>query len=127
MANKTILMNKIRQILRLYTQGASKKKISALTSSSHNTVKKYIAKFCVQRLTYDVIAQMNDHDLELLFGYVEPVVKDARLEQLKALLPQMEKDLKRKGVAILLLFEQYKKSILMAMALPSFINTSATF
>lgn len=109
MANKTILMNRIRQILRLYTQGTSKKKISALTSSSRNTVKKYIAKFCVQRLTYDVIAQMNDHDLEQLFGYVEPVVKDDRLVQLKALLPQMEKDLKRKGVTILLLFEQYKK------------------
>jgi transposase len=109
MANKTILMNRIRQILRLYTQGTSKKKISELTSSSRNTVKKYIAKFCVQRMTYEVIAQMNDHDLELLFGYVEPVVKDARLEQLKALLPKMEKDLKRKGATILLLFEQYKK------------------
>ena len=109
MANKTILMNRIRQILRLYTQGTSKKKISELTSSSRNTVKKYIAKFCVQRLTYDVLMQMNDHDLELLFGYVGPVVEDKRLAHLQSLLPQMEKDLKRKGVTILLLFEQYKK------------------
>jgi hypothetical protein len=91
MANKTILMNRIRQILRLYTQGTSKKKISELTSSSRNTVKKYIAKFCHQRLTYDVLMQMNDHDLELLFGYVEAVVKDDRLVQLQALLPQMER------------------------------------
>lgn len=109
MANKTILMNRIRQILRLYTQGTSKKKISELTAASRNTVKKYIAKFCVQRLTYDVIAEMNDHDLELLFGYVEPVSEDKRLAHLQSLLPQMEKDLKRKGVTILLLFEQYKK------------------
>lgn len=112
MANKTILMNRIRQILRLYTQGTSKKKISELTSSSRNTVKKYIAKFCHQRLTYDVLMQMNDHDLELIFGYVEPVVEDKRLAHLQSLLPQMEKDLKRKGVTILLLFEQYKKEYL---------------
>ena len=101
MAKKSILINRIRQILRLYTQGTSKKKISEPTSCSRNTVKKYIAKFCHQRLTYDVIAQMNDHDLDLLFGYVEPIVKDDRLVLLKALLPQMEKDLMRKGVTIL--------------------------
>ena len=40
MANKTIFMSRIRQILRLYTQGASKKKISELTTASRNTVKK---------------------------------------------------------------------------------------
>ena len=33
MANKTILMNSIRQILRLDTQGTSKKKISSLNES----------------------------------------------------------------------------------------------
>jgi transposase len=44
-----------------------------------------------------------------LFGPVEPVIKDARLEQLQSLLPAMEKQLKRKGMTILLLFEQYKK------------------
>lgn len=109
MANKTILMSRIRQILRLHTQGTSIKKISELTASSRNTVKKYIHKFIQQRLTYDVIAEMNDHDLELLFGHVEPVVKDDRFEHLQTLLPQMEKQLKRKGMTILLLFEQYKK------------------
>ena len=66
MANKTILMSRIRQILRLHTQGTSIKKISELTASSRDTVKKYIHKLIQQRLTYDVIAEMNDHDLELL-------------------------------------------------------------
>ncbi len=32
MANKTILMSRIRQIIRLYTQGQSNKKISELTA-----------------------------------------------------------------------------------------------
>ena len=109
MANKIILMSRIRQILRLYTQGTSKKKISELTACSRNTVKKYIQKFHREHLTFEQVNALNDHDLEQLFGYVEPVVKDARFKELQALLPQMEKDLKRKGVTILLLFEAYKK------------------
>ena len=52
---------------------------------------------------------MNDHDLEQLFGSVEPVAKDDCFEQLQALLPEMEKQLKRKGMTIVLLFEQYRK------------------
>ena len=109
MPNKTILMSRIRQILRLYTQGTSKKKISDLTASSRNTVKKYIHKFHKEQLTFEQVNAMNDHDLEQLFGYVVPVSKDQRFEQLQALLPEMEKKLKRKGMTILLLFEQYKQ------------------
>ena len=108
MANKTILMTRIRQILRLYTQGKSKKQISQLTSSSRNTVKKYIHKFILEHLTYDAINEMSDHDLDLLFGYTEPAVKDERFEQLQSLLPDMEKQMKRKGMTITLLWEQYR-------------------
>ncbi len=102
-------MSRIRQILRLYTEGTSKKKISELTGSSRNTVKKYIQKFHRERLTFSQLSEMSDHELEQLFGYVEPVAKDERFEALQALLPEMEKQLKRKGITILLLFEQYKK------------------
>lgn len=109
MANKTILMSRIRQILRLYTQGTSKKKISELTGASRNTVKKYLQKFHRERLTFSQISEMTDYDLEQLFGSEEPVIMDVRLEQLQALLPELEKQLKRKGMTILLLFEQYKK------------------
>src|SRR3954454_8000816 len=108
MANKTILMTRIRQILRLYTQGKSKKQISQLTCSSRNTVKKYIHKFICEHLTYDVVNEMSDHDLDLLFGYTEPAVKDERFEQLQSLLPDMEKQMKRKGMTINLLWEQYR-------------------
>jgi hypothetical protein len=91
MANKTILMSRIRGILRLYTQGQSRKKISELTCSSRNTVKKYIHKFIHEHLTYDAISVMSDHELDLFFGYTEPSVKDKRFEQLQSLLPDMEK------------------------------------
>jgi hypothetical protein len=97
MANKTIRMSRIRQIRRLYTQGQSRKKISELTCSSHNTVKKYIHKFIHEHLTYDLISVMSDHELDLLFGYTQPAVKDKRFEQLQSLLPDMEKQMKRMG------------------------------
>ena len=108
MANKTILMSRIRQILRLYTQGQSNKKISELTASSRNTVKKYIHKFIHEHLTYDLISGISDHELDLLFGYTEPAVKDERFEQLQSLLPDMEKQMKRKGMTITLIWEQYR-------------------
>jgi transposase len=109
MANKTILMIRIRQILRLYTEGTSKKKISELSRSSRNTVKKYIHKFIQEHLTYEDIQQMSDHELELLFGQTEPLTKDERFDELQRLLPEMEKQMKRKGMTLLLLFEQYRK------------------
>src|SRR4051812_36216629 len=108
MANKTILMSRIRQILRLYTQGQSNKKISELTASSRNTVKKYIHKFIQEHLTYDLISVMSDHELDLLFGYTEPAVKDKRFEQLQHLLPDLEKQMRRKGMTITLIWEQYR-------------------
>src|SRR5271169_638421 len=108
MANRTILMSRIRQIIRLYTQGTSKKKISVLTASSRNTVKKYIIKFTQDRLTYDMIEAMSDHALALLFGAEPPLPKDERFEELQLLLPDIEKQMKRKGMNITLQWEQYQ-------------------
>lgn len=85
MANKTILMSRIRQILRLYTQGTSKKQIGELTGSSRNTVKKYIQKFHREQFTFAQVNEMTDYDLERLFGAEEPIVKAPRFEQLQAL------------------------------------------
>ena len=78
MANKTILMSRIRQIFRLHAQGRSKKQISILTGSSRNTVKKYLIKFIEKRLTYRELDQMSDHELEQIFCPSEPAVKEER-------------------------------------------------
>jgi len=107
MPNKTILMSRIRQIFRFHAQGRSKKQISVLTGCSRNTVKKYLHRFVEKRLTYTEIDQMSDHDLEQLFCPSEPVVKEERFEQLQRLLPEMEKQMKRKGMTIGLLWQQY--------------------
>lgn len=109
MANKTINMSRIRQILRLHAQGRSKKEISVLTATSRNTVKKYLYKFIEHRLTYTEIDQMSDHDLEQLFCPAEEIAEpQERLMQLKVLFPEMEKQLKRKGVTLLALYHNYR-------------------
>ena len=71
MANKTILMTKIRQILHFFIQGKSKLQISEKTGASRNTVKKYIRKFLSEKMTYDVLSSMSDTELEALFGSEE--------------------------------------------------------
>lgn len=109
MANKTILMSRIRQLLRLYAQGRGKKPISTLTGLSRNTVKKYLQKFVALKLTYADIEALNDHQLDLLFTPQLPVAKDERYEQLQALLPDIEKQLKRKGITRLGLWEAYRQ------------------
>ena len=100
MANKMILMTKIRQILRLYCQGESKRRIGELTNTARNTLRKYIKQFIQGHFTIESIDEMNDHQLELVFATVDEPVMDHRLAHLQGLLPDLEKQIKRKGVTI---------------------------
>ena len=45
MPNKQLGMEKIRQVLRCYSQGHGTKSISSMLSVSRNTVKKYLQVF----------------------------------------------------------------------------------
>src|SRR3954468_11124910 len=97
MANKSILMSSIRQILRLYAQGVGKKRIRALSGTSRNTVKKYLQKFITLKLTYADIDALSD-PLDLLFINPPAPPRDERYVQFQKSLPELEKQLKRKGV-----------------------------
>ena len=110
MANKMILMIKIRQILRSFTQGKSKVQISEQTGASRNTVKKYIRKFLSEKITFDVLGSMSDTELEVMFGLTEPIDKGERYEQLHRLFPELEKRFKQRGVTIDMLWKQYLQS-----------------
>ncbi|MBD0375718.1 MAG: IS21 family transposase, partial [Flavisolibacter sp.] len=52
---------------------------------------------------------MSDHELEPLFGQVDPPTKDERFDELQHLLAELEKQMKCKGMTLLLLWEQYKR------------------
>jgi len=59
MPNKSIAMNKLRAVLRLYTEGRSKLFISHYCRTSRNTVKKYVPLFRASKLAMDQIDCMS--------------------------------------------------------------------
>lgn len=109
MANTPISMSKIRHLLRLHTQGYSKLQIAQQTCIARNTLKKYIATYAKSGFSYEELNQLSDKELEELFvrPYEKPLSE--KLQKLFALFPDMEKELKRKGVTQYLLWEQYKQ------------------
>lgn len=108
MANKTISMTKVRQILGYHNQGTKLKEISRLTGVSRNTIKRYIRQFVVDELTWEDVEQMSDYELDMLFANLTDIQPDPRLEQLQSLLPAFEKKLKRQGYTLTRLWEEYK-------------------
>ena len=99
MANKTITMNKLRQILRLYTQQKGKKFISGQTGVARNTVKKYITVFKQLRMSFQELNELTDQQLNELFGKKEEILEvPKRKEQLLAFFPVMDKALGKTGM-----------------------------
>jgi transposase len=109
MPNNPISMSKIRQILRLYSQGRSNLQIASQTGMSRNTLKKYLKEFKESLLTFEQINELSDKDLEDLF--VKPADKplNEKLQALFSLFPSIDKELRRKGVTRHQLWEQYKQ------------------
>lgn len=109
MANKTIDMNKIRQILRMHSQGKSKLLISEQTGLARNTVKKHLRHFIHLRMTIDELIYLNDHDLNKLFNVEYLMVPTQREKELELFLPKVERELKRTGVTLQMMWELYRK------------------
>jgi len=108
MANKPITMNKIRQIIRLYTQQKGKKFISSQTGVAKNTVKKYIERFKELRLTHEELSELNDGQLNEFFGKKPEVIElSERKEKLLAFFPVMDKSLGKTGMTREILWNQY--------------------
>lgn len=101
-------MIKIRQILRLQSQGCSKLQIAAQTGIARNTLKKYIKEFTSSGLSFEEINELSDKELEDLFVKPEDRPLNERLQILFSLFPAIEKELKRKGVTRQLLWKEYK-------------------
>ncbi len=102
-------MAKLRQILRLYSQGKSKLQIASHTNVSRNTVKKYIKEFEQSALNFEQIDTLCDKDLEVLFAKLEDNPIDKKLQTLFNHFPIVDKELKKKGVTRQLLWVDYKQ------------------
>ena len=108
MANKTIDMNKIRQVLRMHTQGKSKLLISQQAGVARNTVSKYIQQFHHLRMTSAEMSLLNDHDLNKLFSIEVPLIPTQREKDLQLFLPKVEREIKRTGVTLQMMWELYR-------------------
>lgn len=108
MANTSIRMSKIRQILQLHHQGRSKLAIATQTGIARNTLKKYLKQFTESKLTFDQISELSDKDLEELFAKPQEQPISEKIQTLFNLFPALDKELKKKGMTRQLLWEQYK-------------------
>ena len=97
MSNKTIDMFKIRQILRLYSEGRGSKFLGKTTGTARNTVKKYLLQFVDLQLTIELVETMSDGQLAKAFLIVKPKKESSRLIDLEALLPELIARLKKRG------------------------------
>lgn len=109
MANKAIIMSKVRQIIKLYSQNMGKKKIGLRLGMSKNTVKLYIEQFRALKTTQQGLCQLTDYELNKLFHPPQQeILLNARLKQLYDFFPDMEKQMRRRGMTILKQIEVYK-------------------
>ena len=108
MANKTISMQKTRQVLRLRSQGKGLKAISSLVGIARNTVKKYLSRLSESGLDLEAALALSDLDLQSLLQDKAIVPISTKQEILEGLLPIYCKRLKRKGVTKEMLHQEYK-------------------
>jgi len=107
MANTPIVMSKLRQIVKLYYQGQSKLQISTVTGISRNTIKKYLHILTALKTTWEEVTRLSDKDLDDLFCKVPERVVDERLAALHDYLNANEKRLKKRGMTLHRLWEEY--------------------
>jgi len=108
MAGKTIIMSKLKQIIRLRSSGVALQTIAKAVDISRNTVKKYLRLIEVKNISNDDLLQMEDNALDVLLQDPDPG-SEARLASLAAMFPYFEKELPRTGVTRWILWGEYKQ------------------
>jgi transposase len=109
MSNKTIIMSKVRQILKLFSEGIGKKKIGSRLSVSKNTVKHYIDFYLRLKIPYKEIEKLSDLELNNLFHPPQTKAPHEKLQQLYECFPDVEKQLRRRGMTLSIQFDKYLK------------------
>jgi transposase len=104
------MISKIKDILRCYATGMGIKGISSAFEISRNTVRRYVHMFQDSGLSMEQLMSMSEHHLQEMFGSNERERKPSRREtELEALLPDYAARLKRKGVTVKSLYEEYER------------------
>lgn len=109
MANKTIRMTIVRQIIRLRAERYSQRAITRYLGIARNTIGKYMGLIQASGLDYPELLALSDEDLDELFT-PEPKgpVKQGGFEILESRFLYFEAELKKVGVTKLMLWSEYK-------------------
>ena len=107
MANTRKSMRKIRQVLRLaWETGLGKRQIARSLSMSRTTVGEYLRRAVSADLSWPLPDSLDDAALEAQLFRTLP--KDERESRPMPDWPEVRKELARKGVTLLLLWDEYK-------------------
>lgn len=102
-------MSKIKQILRLWTNGTSKKQIARQLRVSKNTVKKYLKWADDTSETFTELLSLSDIELSKLYENSLEEIENERYQELVKELPQIIQELNRPHVTRQLLWVEYRK------------------
>ena len=108
MANKNISMSKIRHIMKLYAQGIGKRKIAQRLCISKTTVRLYLEALRRLNRPWQELQKLSDHDLNQLLHPPEKVVVEGRLKDLFDFFPELDKQMRRRGMTVRLQYHQYR-------------------
>jgi transposase len=108
MAGKTTRMSTIKQLLQLHKQELPIKRMGRILSISKNTVKDYLAKYRALGIEIDRLLAMEDIPLEAMFHSGNPAFKpEQRYDELMGQMEYLQKELSRKGVTRMGLWQEY--------------------
>ena len=109
MARKRINVKKIREIIRFKkTNDMSDRKIARALNISRPVVAQYIKDFNATGLTYEEIKDMPDSQFLALFEK-QRNKRSSKYEEISELFPYFVTELKRTGVTLMILWNEYQK------------------
>ena len=109
MANKTIRMSVLRNIIILKNKGYSNRSISDQLGLSRKTTNKYISHLKQSGLGYQALLDLSDEELTELVDTTPARPAPGYLQELYDYFPTVEKELKRVGVTRYILWQEYKQ------------------
>lgn len=107
MADKITEMSKLKQVLQLHHCGISNRSIASQLGLYKETVNKYIRQFKGLSIDLQEVLQKDSPELEYLFNGGSPAYVDKRFEDFSKRLAYLEKELARKHVTRLQLWQEY--------------------
>lgn len=103
---KRLTMHKIKEAMRLQASGLSTRKIAASLGVGHSTATDYLKRIRLAGLTWPLPIDMTDAMLETLL--FQPSGGPCRLVEAQPDWPAIHRELRRPGVTLSLLWEEYR-------------------